>query len=341
MRILVTGSAGFIGFHLIKRLLTEGYEVIGIDNFNPYYDPKLKRDRNNEIEKLACKLKTSFTLSEINLEDTEKIKNVFTEYKPSIVINLGAQAGVRYSLENPMAYVQSNLVGFSNIVECCRLNDIKHLIYASTSSVYGWNEKIPFSEKDSVDHPVSLYAATKRSNELMAHCYSHLYNLPTTGLRFFTVYGPWGRPDMALFLFTKSILNNEPIKIFNNGQMIRDFTYIDDIIESIFRLINRPPKSNLKFDKLNPDPSTSWTPYRIFNIGNSQPVMLMDYIEALERSLGVSAKKEYLPLQPGDVKQTSSDTSELELWTGFKPKTSINEGILNFVSWYKKYFNYI
>jgi UDP-glucuronate 4-epimerase len=274
----------------------------------------------------------------VNIDDPKKIDKIFEEYQPNIVINLAAQAGVRYSLENPMSYIESNIVGFLNILEGCRNYNVEHLIYASSSSVYGGNKITPFNESHSVDHPVSLYAATKKSNELMAHSYSHLYKIPSTGLRFFTVYGPWGRPDMALFLFTKSILNEEPIKVFNNGEMIRDFTYIDDISESLFRIIKKPATPDKYFDTDNPNPCTSWAPHRIFNIGNSKPISLMTYINAIEDCLGKKAKKEFLPLQLGDVPSTSSDCSELDSWIGFKPKTTVLEGVEQFVSWYRNFY---
>ena len=273
-----------------------------------------------------------------NINKKSVIEDIFKEYNPEIVINLAAQAGVRYSMENPSAYIQTNLVGFSNILESCRNHPVKHLIYASSSSVYGGNTKMPFSESQGVDHPVSLYAATKRSNELLAHSYSHIYSVPSTGLRFFTVYGPWGRPDMALFLFTKSILNKEPIKVFNNGEMTRDFTYIDDIVESIMRLLKKPPKSDKSFDTFSPNPETSWAPHRIFNIGNSKPESLIDYIKAIEDNLGLKAKKELLPLQPGDVPATYSDCSSLESYINYKPNTSIKDGIKKFIIWYREFY---
>ena len=338
---LITGAAGFIGFHLSCRLLKEGKNIIGFDNFNSYYDPKLKEARHEEIKKIAKGTGSKFIMIKDNLENRDSIDNTFSEYQPSHVINLAAQAGVRYSIENPSAYIQSNLVGFGNILEACKEHKVKHLIYASSSSVYGGNTKVPFKENHGVDHPISMYAATKKANELMAHTYSHLYNLPATGLRFFTVYGPWGRPDMALFLFTKSILENKPIKVFNNGKMVRDFTYIDDIIEGIIRVINKPPKPEENFSFKDPDPSNSWCPHKIFNIGNSTPTNLMDYIEAIENILKIKAKKELLPIQDGDVTITSADTSKLNQWTGFKPNTSIDYGINEFVKWYKKFYNII
>ena len=335
MKILITGASGFIGFHLCRELLQKNCQVIGIDNFNSYYDPKLKEERYKKLKEIS---RNSFKIYRDNIEDFEALNNLFNVHKPDIVVNLAAQAGVRYSITNPSAYIQTNLVGFSNILECSRNYNIKHFVYASSSSVYGGNTSMPFSENQSVDHPVSLYAATKKSNELMAHSYSHLYNLPATGLRFFTVYGPWGRPDMALFLFTKSILEGVPIKVFNNGQMIRDFTYIDDITESLLRIIYKPAISDNLFDTDNPKPFSSWAPHRIYNIGNSSPTKLMDYINAIEKCIGVKAKKEFLPLQMGDVPSTSSDCSELESWIGFKPHTSVYDGVKKFVEWYRDFY---
>ncbi len=339
MKILITGCAGFIGFHLSKRLIQEKYHVVGIDNLNNYYDPNLKKARLEELNKLAKEKNQEFNFESFGIENSNLLEDFFKKYKPSRVINLAAQAGVRYSIENPSAYIQSNIVGFCNILELCRHTEVKHLVYASSSSVYGGNTKMPFSEEQSVAHPVSLYAASKKSNELMAHTYSHLYNLPATGLRFFTVYGPWGRPDMALFLFTNAILSGKKIQVFNQGNMIRDFTYIDDIVESLFRLIFKEAKPDENFDTSKPSLSTSWAPHRIFNIGNSKPVQLMEYINALENSLGVSAIKEFLPMQPGDVPATSADTSALEDWIGFKPNTSITDGINRFVNWYRNFYS--
>ena len=336
MRVLVTGACGFIGYHLCKRLIEENIELIGIDNLNSYYDPKLKNSRLDELINISNH--KIFNLYKKDILDKDTLKNIFNDYKPQYVVNLAAQAGVRYSIENPSAYINSNLVGFSNILECCRKAEVKHLIYASSSSVYGGNTRMPFCESNSVDHPISLYAATKKSNELMAHAYSHLYGIPTTGLRFFTVYGPWGRPDMALFLFTKSILEGKPIKIFNHGKMIRDFTYIDDIIESLRRIIEKPATPDNFFNTDNPNPSTSWAPYKILNIGNSNPTSLMDYIGAIENCIGKKAIKEYLPIQKGDVPTTSSDCSKLEEWVDYKPQTSIEFGIHNFVEWYRNFY---
>ncbi len=340
MSVLVTGSAGFIGYHLCSRLLQEGIEVVGIDNLNSYYDKSLKNARLQNLKKLSKRKNVSFKIIEGDISNKDFINEFFKIEKPKRVVNLAAQAGVRYSIENPNEYVQSNLLGFCNIIEGCRHNNVKHLVFASSSSVYGGNTNMPFSEQQGVDHPISLYAATKKSNEVIAHSYSHLYKLPTTGLRFFTVYGPWGRPDMALFLFTKSILEGKPIKIFNNGKMIRDFTYIDDIIEGIYRVLNKPPKINPNFDKNTPNPSKSWAPYHIFNIGNMNPTPLMEFINALEEALNCTAKKEFLPMQPGDVEATSADTQLLENWINYKPDTSVKNGIKKFVDWYKCFYKY-
>ena len=340
MTVLITGAAGFIGFHLSKRLIEDSIPVIGFDNLNPYYDPKLKRARLNQLKELSRKNKYLFKFVNGDLVDQDIVKHTFKKYQPKKVVNLAAQAGVRYSIKNPSAYIQTNIVGFGNILEGCRENNIEHLIYASSSSVYGGNKSMPYSEKDSVEHPISLYAASKKSNELMAHTYSHLYKIPTTGLRFFTVYGPWGRPDMALFIFTKSILNNEPINVFNNGEMIRDFTYIDDIVESLKRILNKPAIADNNFDQKNPNPSTSWAPYKVFNIGNSTPTPLIDYISAIEHELGINAKKLLVPMQLGDVPATESDSTELESWINFKPNTSINYGVKKFIKWYKDFYGY-
>ncbi|RAO99004.1 capsular biosynthesis protein CpsI [Petrotoga sp. 9PW.55.5.1] len=328
----MTGVAGFIGFHLAKRLLDEGCFVIGLDNLNDYYDVNLKKDRLNIIKQY-----NKFKFYYADLQDKQALEKIFKENKIDIVVNLAAQAGVRYSLTHPEAYIYSNIVGFLNILEMCRHNKIEHLVYASSSSVYGMNVKMPFSVHDNVDHPVSLYAATKKSNELMVHTYSHLYNLPTTGLRFFTVYGPWGRPDMALFLFTDAIVNNKPIKVFNYGKMKRDFTYIDDIIEGVVRVLNNPPHPNPNWDKEKADPGTSSAPYKVYNIGNNKPVELMEFIETLEKKLGKKAKKEFLPLQDGDVPETYADIDDLVKDFGFKPNTTIEEGIEKFVEWYGEY----
>ena len=340
MTILITGAAGFIGFHITKRLLIEGFEVVGVDNLNPYYDLRLKKARLNKLKNLSKKQSVKFFFFKEDLENQNFLTELFRKFKFNKVVNLAAQAGVRYSIENPSSYINSNIVGFANLLEVCRRNCIEHLIYASSSSVYGGNKNLPFSEEHNVDHPVSLYAASKKANELMAHSYSHLYGIPTTGLRFFTVYGPWGRPDMALFLFTKSILKGEPIKIFNKGDMMRDFTFIDDITESLFRVINKDAISDPNFDYLQPSPSASWAPYKIFNIGNSNPINLMDFISTIEEILGIKAKKEFLDMQPGDVASTSADTALLENWVGFKPRTSVKDGIKKFIDWYKDFYNF-
>ncbi|MFB4213364.1 NAD-dependent epimerase [Shouchella sp. JSM 1781072] len=333
MVILVTGAAGFIGASLSKVLIEKGYTVLGVDNLNNYYDSQLKRDRLKELE--DSKL---FKFVEMDIANLDLLYSIFKEERVTHVLNMAAQAGVRYSIENPHAYIQSNLVGFTNILEACRHNNVEHLIYASSSSVYGANKKMPFSTSDAVNHPVSLYAATKKSNELLAHTYSHLYNLPTTGLRFFTVYGPWGRPDMAYFSFTKNIIEGKTIKVFNNGEMMRDFTYIDDIVEGVVRLLDQKPESNIAFNHLNPDPSSSHAPYKVFNIGNNSPVRLMDFIQTIEHHVGKKAKLEYLPMQPGDVKATYANIDELQEAIGFSPSTSIEEGIGKFVEWYRSYY---
>ena len=338
MQVLITGCAGFIGFHLSKYLIKNEIEVVGFDNINDYYDPKLKEERLKNLKNYSQNKNINFYFEKGDLEDNKKVESIFQKYNPEIVINLAAQAGVRYSLINPKAYINANVVGFTNIIESCKTHKIKHLIFASSSSVYGGNQNLPFLENHNVDHPVSLYAATKKMNELIGHTYSHLYGLPVTGLRFFTVYGPWGRPDMALFKFTKSIIKNEYIEVYNNGDMIRDFTYIDDIVHSIFKLLKKPPKENINFDKSNPDPSKSWAPYSIFNIGNSDPKPLMEYINCLEKSLGKKAKIKFMPMQPGDVKSTYADTKKLEKWINFKPSTNIEIGIDKFVNWYKKFY---
>ncbi|HEY2420451.1 MAG TPA: NAD-dependent epimerase [Neobacillus sp.] len=332
MNILVTGAAGFIGFHLSKRLLAEGYHVIGVDNLNEYYDVLLKKERLKILQKNA-----NFKFYKIDLANLESLIPIFADKSITIVINLAAQAGVRYSLTNPHSYVHSNLFGFINILEACRHYQVEHLIYASSSSVYGANSKIPFSTEDTVDHPVSIYAATKKSNELMAHTYSHLFNIPTTGLRFFTVYGPWGRPDMAYYSFTSDIIKGNTIKVFNNGDMSRDFTFIDDIVEGIVKLLDHPPKYNRSWDRKNPDPSSSYAPYKIYNIGNNNPVKLMDFIQILEKLIGKNAKVEFLPMQPGDVRETYADITSLQKDVGFYPTTTIETGLGYFVDWYKKY----
>ncbi|MCG7345455.1 NAD-dependent epimerase [Sporosarcina sp. ACRSL] len=333
MKVLITGSSGFIGFHLSKKLLSMGYEVIGFDDMNDYYETTLKEAR---LEKL--KPYKRFTFYRADLVDRKKVESVFQENQIDIVVNLAAQAGVRYSLENPYVYIDSNIVGFINVLEMCRQHHVKQLIYASSSSVYGANTTLPFSVHDTVDHPLSLYAATKKANELMAHTYSSLYNLPTTGLRFFTVYGPWGRPDMALFKFTKNIIEGQPIDIFNNGKMMRDFTYVDDIVESISRLIDKPAEPNPNWSGENPDPGTSYAPYKVYNIGNSSPVYLMDFISAIEEKLGKVAVKNFMPMQEGDVPATYANVDDLFQEVGFKPKTSIKDGVDKFVDWYLEYY---
>ncbi len=338
-RILITGVAGFIGFHLSKRLFKEKYSLIGIDNINNYYDPYLKKQRLKMLDNNAHESKCDWQFFKTDLTDQDSLKLLFDKYSPNVVINLAAQAGVRYSIKNPHAYINSNIVGFLNILEFCKEYKISNLIYASSSSVYGGNCKLPFSEKDPVNHPFSIYAATKRSNELMAHCYSHLFKIPTTGLRFFTVYGPWGRPDMAPMIFTKAIFSRSPINIYNYGDMSRDFTYIDDVVESITHLINKPAKNSNKLDDDIADPSRSSAPFEIYNIGNNSPIKLIDFIDLLEDEIGIKAIKKYKSLQKGDVENTFSDSSLLEIKTGFKPNTSIKKGIKNFVNWYKEYNN--
>ncbi len=333
MRVLVTGAAGFIGSHLSERLLARGDEVLGYDNLNAYYDPSLKEAR---LARLTPKDGFSFVRG--SLEDRATLDAAFDDFKPQRVVNLAAQAGVRYSLENPQAYVDSNITGFLNILEACRHRGIEHLVYASSSSVYGANRKLPFAVEDSVDHPVSLYAASKKANELMAHTYSHLFNLPTTGLRFFTVYGPWGRPDMALFLFTRKILAGEPIDVFNHGRHTRDFTYIDDIVEGVIRTLDRVPGADPDYDPLAPTPASSLAPYRVYNIGNHQPVELLRYIEVLEACLGRKADKRLLPLQPGDVPDTYADVEALSRDTGYSPSTPIETGVRRFAEWYRAFY---
>jgi UDP-glucuronate 4-epimerase len=332
MKILLTGAAGFIGMHCALRLLERGDQVIGIDNLNDYYDVSLKEAR---LAKLTPH--PGFNFIRAAIEDRPQMDSVFADTRPDRVINLAAQAGVRYSLENPHAYIEANLVGFMNILEGCRHHDIAHLVYASSSSVYGGNAQMPFSESHSVDHPVSLYAATKKSNELMAHTYSHLYGLPVTGLRFFTVYGPWGRPDMALFKFADAMRAGRPIDVYNHGKMIRDFTYIDDIVEGVIRVLDKPATVNPDFDPLRPDAATAAAPFRLFNIGNGKPTPLMDYIAALERALGRTASMNMMEMQPGDVPATSADTSALRDWVGFAPDTDIEDGVARFAEWYLNY----
>ena len=333
MKVLITGTAGFIGNHLAQRLLERGEEVIGVDNLNDYYDVSLKEARLAKI-----KDHPNFTEVRISIEDRDAMQETFAKYKPNKVVNLAAQAGVRYSLINPYSYIDSNIMGFTNILEGCRHNGVEHLVYASSSSVYGSNEKMPFSVHDNVDHPVSLYAASKKANELMAHTYSHLYDIPTTGLRFFTVYGPWGRPDMALFMFTKNIIEGKPIDVFNHGKHRRDFTYIDDIVEGVIRTLDNNAKPNESWSGDEPDTATSRAPFRIYNIGNNEPVELMRYIEVIEDCIGKKAEKNYLPLQPGDVPATYADIDALMNDVGFKPETKIEDGIEIFVKWYRDYY---
>ncbi len=333
MKVLVTGAAGFIGSHVALRLLDRGWEVIGLDNLNAYYDLRLKEARLARLQQSKA-----FSFQKVSIEDAGVLSRVFTDAKPRRVVHLAAQAGVRYSIDHPEAYVASNLVGFANILEGCRHAEVEHLVFASTSSVYGASQQIPFSEHGVTDHPVSFYAATKKANEALAHSYAHLYRLPCTGLRFFTVYGPWGRPDMALFKFTEAILAGRPIQVFNHGKMVRDFTYIDDIVEGICRVLDQPAKSNPDWDGKSPDPATSAAPYRIYNIGNSRPVDLMRYVQVLEECLGRKATIDFQPMQPGDVPETYADTTELQKAVNYKPDTSIEEGVKRFVDWYLNHY---
>ena len=333
MNIIVTGAAGFIGMHVSKKLLDDGHNVTGIDNLNTYYDQTLKQNRLNSLSGYK-----NFIFYKQDIADKDTIMEIFLEANAECVINLAAQAGVRYSLIDPDTYGSSNLVGFLNILEACRNYKVSHLIYASSSSIYGSNEEKPFKETHNTDHPISLYGATKKANEIMAHSYSHLFKIPTTGLRFFTVYGPWGRPDMALFKFTKAILENKPIDIYNHGNMVRDFTYIDDVVHAITKLVNIPATTSTNYNTQKPDASTSNSPWRIFNIGNGKPTHLMDYISAIEKALGKEAKKNFLPMQKGEVLETFSDTQSLENWTGLKPGTSVMQGVENFVEWYLSYY---
>ena len=337
-KVLVTGAAGFIGAALCKKLISNGINVIGIDNLNNYYDPRLKKERLNSIKKIPFFDDSLFNFFEGNLEDYSFLEKIFIENEPNIVVNLAAQAGVRYSINNPSSYVQSNLVGFSNVIELCRLYFIKNLIYASSSSVYGCNKRLPYDEEQNVDHPLSLYAATKRSNELIAHSYSNLYNIPATGLRFFTVYGPWGRPDMAPMIFAKAILKKEEISIFNSGKMSRDFTFIDDIVEVIWRCCKKPATPDKDFNMLNPNPYTSFAPHRIFNVGNSSSVNLMEFIDMLEIEFGIEAKKVFKPLQPGDVQDTCANTKNIESWVNFTPNKSLKNGIKIFAEWFLDFY---
>tara|TARA_B100000242_G_scaffold275916_1_gene231379 strand:+ start:2274 stop:3308 length:1035 start_codon:yes stop_codon:yes gene_type:complete len=337
-KVLVTGAAGFIGAALSLKLLEKGMSVIGIDNLNNYYDPELKKSRIKLIDDFANRNLFDWSFKQVGIEEKDKLNNIFRNFEPKIVVNLAAQAGVRYSLENPLAYINSNIVGFTNLLEASVSFGINNFIYASSSSVYGGNKKLPFNESDSVNHPISLYAATKISNELIAHCYSHLYDLPCTGLRFFTVYGPWGRPDMAPMIFAKAILNEEPIDIFNNGRMQRDFTFIDDVVEALLRCCQKPAFPDPVFNANYPEPFNSWAPYRVFNIGNSRSIDLMNFIEILEKAFGKKAIKKFKPLQPGDVINTNSNNSKLEQWINYKPTTNLEEGVLKFARWYKSYY---
>lgn len=349
MKILVTGTAGFIGFHMVNRLLAEGNEVVGLDNINDYYDPRVKYGRLKQTgieerelpynQAVRSRTYSGYRFVRLNLEDRENVLKLFRDEKFDRVCHFAAQAGVRYSIENPHAYIDSNISGFINILEGCRQNGVGHLVYASSSSVYGLNEQMPFSTASNVDHPVSLYAATKKSNELMAHSYSHLYGIPTTGLRFFTVYGPWGRPDMAYFLFVKAALEGRAIDVFNNGEMQRDFTYIDDIVEGVTRVLARPPHGNAQWDGKHPDPSSSSAPYRIYNIGNNAPIKLMDFINAIENALGTTMKKNMMPMQPGDVPATYADVSGLVSDMHYKPDMPLQEGVDRFVAWYREFFD--
>ncbi|MFT3704180.1 MAG: NAD-dependent epimerase [Agriterribacter sp.] len=349
MKILITGTAGFIGFHLANYLISRGDEVVGLDCINDYYDINLKYNRLKTVgierEAVAYNalvkstLHKNYSFIQLKLEDKANLEKLFADQQFDKVCNLAAQAGVRYSLTNPDVYINSNIVGFLNILECSRHFNIKHLAYASSSSVYGLNGKSPFATSDNVDHPISLYAASKKSNELMAHTYSHLFKVPTTGLRFFTVYGPWGRPDMALFIFTKAILENKPIQVFNNGNMVRDFTYVADIVEGVVRVIDNPPAGKASWDATHPDPSTSTAPYKIYNIGNNNPVKLMNFVAAIETSLGKKAEKQLMPMQPGDVAATSADVQDLVADLHYKPETKVTEGIERFITWYRSYYN--
>ncbi len=332
--ILVTGCAGFIGMHCAERLLARGEQVVGIDNLNAYYDPALKQAR---LARLTAH--PAFRFERLDLADRAGMAELFARAKPARVLHLAAQAGVRYSIDAPNDYTDANLLGFAHVLEGCRAARVAHLVFASSSSVYGGNARLPYSERDAVDHPISFYAATKKANEVMAHSYAHLYGLPTTGLRFFTVYGPWGRPDMALFKFTRAMLAGEPIDVYGHGQLVRDFTYIDDIVEGVLRVLDKPATPDPAYEPMAPNPGTSSAPYRIFNIGNSQPTVLMDYIEAIESALGITADKRMLPIQPGDMHSTAADTSALAAWVGFAPATPVREGVARFVDWYRNFYN--
>tara|TARA_B100000989_G_scaffold297429_1_gene283181 strand:- start:327 stop:1361 length:1035 start_codon:yes stop_codon:yes gene_type:complete len=336
--ILITGVAGFIGFSVARGLLKKGSNVVGIDNLNPYYDPKLKESRLKNIYKLQENKENTLKFYKNDIENKLLLEEIFKKHNPKYVINLAAQAGVRYSLINPDLYLRTNILGFGNIIECCRKFDVEHLIYASSSSVYGGNSNLPYKESSPVDHPISLYAATKKSNEVIAHSYSNLYNIPTTGLRYFTVYGPWGRPDMAPMIFTKAILEGEPIKIFNFGNMVRDFTYIDDIVEATIKCCNKPSTPNIQYNPLSPDPSTSNAPFRIFNVGNHKKVKLLDFISLIEENLGKNAIKDFQDLEPGDMIETFSENNSLNEWIDYHPNTSLERGIKNFIKWYLDYY---
>ena len=336
--IFITGAAGFIGFHVSKALIQKKIPVIGIDNLNNYYDVNLKKARINELNKETNNDEKIFKFYNSDIIEKSKLDQIFNIHKPKVVIHLAAQAGVRYSIENPHAYIESNVYGFLNVLENCKKHEVKNLIFASSSSVYGGNTKFPFKETNSVNHPVSLYAATKISNEMMAHSYSHIFNIPCTGLRFFTIYGPWGRPDMAPMIFTKSIFEGTPIQIFNNGLMYRDFTYILEVKEIFLRLIEKPATPNKNFNSENPDPSSSWCPYRIFNVGNGSPIKLLDFISELEKEIGIEAKKEFMEMQVGDVLKTASDTNLLYEWVNYRPNINFKEGIREFIAWYKKFY---
>ena len=334
--VLVTGVAGFIGMHSALKLLDQGVQVVGIDNLNAYYEVSLKEARLAQLR--AHPQAANFRFEQLDVADRAGLAQMFDAVRPTQVLHLAAQAGVRYSIDQPDDYTDSNLLGFANILQGCRKHAVQHLVYASSSSVYGGNAKMPYSERDAVDHPISYYAATKKANELMAHTYSHLYGIPTTGLRFFTVYGPWGRPDMALFKFTRAMLAGETIEVYGNGQLVRDFTYIDDIVQGVLRVLAKPATPDAGYDAMHPNPGASTAPYRIFNIGNSQPTVLMDYIAAIEQALGITASKHMLPIQPGDMHSTSADTRALREWVGFQPNTSVTQGVQRFVDWYRKFY---
>ena len=338
--IFLTGAAGFIGFNLCKKLIENNFNIIGFDNLNNYYDVNLKNARLKILSELSKKSPSYFKFIKGDLNDSNKLNKTFDQFKPKIILHLAAQAGVRHSIKNPLIYADSNLIGFTNILECCRRNAVENFIFASSSSVYGGNKAFPFTEADKVNHPLSIYAATKKANELMAHSYSHLYGIPTIGVRFFTVYGPWGRPDMAPMIFTKAILNNNPIKIFNDGNMWRDFTYVDDVVSILIKLIDKPATSNKNFNKENPDPSSSWAPYKIFNLGNGKPVNILEFIKLLEIYIGKKAIKEFVPIQPGDVVKTLANNEAIVKYTNFAPEKNLNSGVEEFITWYKSFYKY-